>query len=169
MQCRVVVIWDILTLVPCGDIFIKVFSIFFDEIVLFFRRSFIFIHPGDYLWADGFCKTGLDRVVGFYRRQLFEYLTRSCCFLRKNERMSEWAIYSKNEWFACSLIFGERPEQITHGCSFLVSDLSDSLTSLIFRERPERFAHIAHQKRGNERIAHFSNKKRIKNILKIRF
>ena len=28
-------------------------------------------------------------------------------------------------------------------CSFLVSDLSDSLTSLIFGEQPEQFAHIA--------------------------
>ena len=27
-------------------------------------------------------------------------------------------------------------------CSFLVSDLSDSLTSLIFGEQPEQFAHI---------------------------
>ena len=27
---------------------------------------------------------------------------------------------------------------------FLVSDLSDLLTSLIFCEKPERFAHIAH-------------------------
>ena len=34
--------------------------------------------------------------------------------------------------FAHSLIFGEQPEQIAHGCSFLVSDLSDLLTSLIF-------------------------------------
>ena len=39
--------------------------------------------------------------------------------------------------------------------SFLVSDLSDLLTSLIFGERPERFAHIPHQKRGNERIVNF--------------
>ena len=36
-----------------------------------------------------------------------------------------------------SLIFGEGPERIAHGCSFLVSDLSDLLTSLIFGERPE--------------------------------
>ena len=39
-------------------------------------------------------------------------------------------------------------EQIAHGHSFLVSDLSDSLTLLIFGERPERFFHIAHQKKG---------------------
>ena len=42
------------------------------------------------------------------------------------------------------LISGERPEQIAHGRSFLVSDLSDLLSSLIFGERPEQFAHIAH-------------------------
>ena len=29
--------------------------------------------------------------------------------------------------------------------SFLVSNLSDSLTSLIFGERPEQFSHIAHK------------------------
>ena len=39
--------------------------------------------------------------------------------------------------------------------SFLVSNLSDLLTLLIFGERPEQFAHITHQKRGNELIAHF--------------
>ena len=39
--------------------------------------------------------------------------------------------------------------------------ISDLLTSLIFGERPEQFAHIAHQKRVNERIAHFLNKKTI--------
>ena len=42
---------------------------------------------------------------------------------------------------------------------FLVSDLSDSLKLLIFDERPERFAHISYEKRGNERIAQFLNKK----------
>ena len=31
--------------------------------------------------------------------------------------------------------------------------------SLIFGERPERFAHIAHQERGNKRIAHLKKKK----------
>ena len=61
-----------------------------------------------------------------------------------NERFAQ-----KNEQFTPSLIFGERPERIAHGRSFLVSNLSDLLTSLIFGERPERFTHIAHQKRGN--------------------
>ena len=61
----------------------------------------------------------------------------------------------KNEWFAhfwwvtwaiCSwsLIFGKRCEWIAHGHSFLVSNLSDLLTSLTFGEGPEWFAHIAH-------------------------
>ena len=47
-----------------------------------------------------------------------------------------------------SLIFGEQPERIAHGRSFLVSDLSDLLTSLIFGEGPEWFAHIVHLKEG---------------------
>ena len=74
-------------------------------------------------------------------------------FLLKNERMSDSLKKTSD-----SLI-----------CSFLVTDLSNSLTiahflwvtwanrswPLIFGERPERFAHITHQKRGNERIANF--------------
>ena len=47
------------------------------------------------------------------------------CFLPKNERMSD-SLKKR----VISLIFGERPEQFAHGRSFLVSDLSDSLTSL---------------------------------------
>ena len=62
---------------------------------------------------------------------------------------------------AISSFFGERTERFTHGGSFLVSDLSDSLTSLFFGERSERFAHIAHQKWGNERIAHFLKQKNL--------
>ena len=34
----------------------------------------------------------------------------------------------------CSFIFGKQPERMAHCCSFLVSDLSDSLTSIIFGE-----------------------------------
>ena len=45
---------------------------------------------------------------------------------------------------AVILYFNERPEQIAHCRSFLVSDLSNSLTSLIFSGWPDRFAHIAH-------------------------
>ena len=69
------------------------------------------------------------------------------------EKINWWAICSKKQairsfahfWWvtwairSLSLIFGERPERIAHGRSFLVSDLSDSLTSLIFGEWPERF------------------------------
>ena len=40
---------------------------------------------------------------------------------------------------------------------FLGSNLSNLLTSLIFGERPEGFTHMSHQKRGNERFAHFFN------------
>ena len=40
-------------------------------------------------------------------------------------------------------------------CSFIMSDLSESLTSLILVEQPEPFPHITDYKRGNERIAHF--------------
>ena len=58
-----------------------------------------------------------------------------------------------------SIIFCERPEQFAHGCSFLVSDMSDLLTLLIFGERSEQFAYIAQRKRGNERITHFFNLK----------
>ena len=81
------------------------------------------------------------------------------------QKLSEWAIGSKKWanhsfapfWWATSairsqsLIFSERPEWIAHGPSFLVSNLSDSLTSLIWFEQNERFTHIAHQKRENER------------------
>ena len=45
-------------------------------------------------------------------------------FLSKNERMSEMSDS------LTSLISSERPEPIAHGRSFLVSDLSDLLTSL---------------------------------------
>ena len=46
-----------------------------------------------------------------------------------------------------------------------MSDLSNSLVLLIFGESPERLAHIAHYKRGNERIACLK-KKRTKNVQK---
>ena len=81
----------------------------------------------------------------------------------------KWAnerFVQKNEWFAHLLIFGERPERIAHGLSFVVCDLSDLLTSIIFGELPELFAHIAHQKWGNERIAHFFKEKTYINLLK---
>ena len=54
----------------------------------------------------------------------------NCSFFAQNWANERFA--QKNEQFTHSLTFGERPEQIAHGHSFLVSDLSDSLTSLIF-------------------------------------
>ena len=87
--------------------------------------------------------------------------------------MSKWAICSKNwaihsfthfRWATWairsrSLVSSEWPEQIAHGRSFLVSDLSDMLTLLLFGERSELLTHTAHQKRGNERFTHFFKKK----------
>ena len=78
---------------------------------------------------------------------LMGFLSETLVFYKK---MSEWAIRSK-KW---SIRTKKMSDSLI--CSFLVSDLSDSLTSLIFGERPERFAH---QKWGNEQIAHFFNKK----------
>ena len=82
------------------------------------------------------------------------FLSESLVFLQK---MSESEICSKKRailslahfwwatWVICSwlLIFGEQPKWITHGCSFLVSDLSNLLTLLNYGEWSERFAHIA--------------------------
>ena len=117
-----------------------------------------------------------DRVLvqqtGRAGNSLIGFMSESLVFYKK---MSKWAICSKKweicsfahfwwvTWMipSCSLIFGERPERIAHGCSFLVSDLSDLLTSLIFGELPRRFAYNAHQNGGNERIAHFLNKKNV--------
>ena len=98
-------------------------------------------------------------VAGLGIRSSVFWANRLIFFLPKNEQiMSEWAIHL-NKRAICSfayfrwptwairswsLIFGEQPERISHGCSFLMSDLRDSLTSLNFGERPERFAHIAH-------------------------
>ena len=69
----------------------------------------------------------------------------ACFFYQKwaNECFAQ-----KNERFIHSLIFSKR---IAHGRSFLVSEMSDLLTSLIWFEQNEQFTHIAHQKRGNER------------------
>ena len=69
--------------------------------------------------------------------------------------MSEWVIYSKNEQFAHFW-------WVTWAiCSWL----------LIFGERPEQFAHITHDKRGNEEIALFyvQYKKRTKNTISVKF
>ena len=68
-----------------------------------------------------------------------------------------------------SLISSERPERITHGCSFLVNKMSNSLTSLIWFEQNEGFTRIAHQKRENEpkwAICSFFQKKIFKPLKK---
>ena len=89
---------------------------------------------------------------------LISFLSESLVFCQK---VSEWAIRSKKwairsflvsdlsdsltisnflwaTWANSlrSLIFGERPERIAQGCSVLVSNLSDSLTSLRGNEWP---------------------------------
>ena len=49
-------------------------------------------------------------------------------------------------------------EQIARFCEKMSNSLkkmSNLLTLLNFGERPKQFTHIAHQKRGNERITHF--------------
>ena len=58
---------------------------------------------------------------------LIGFLSKSLAFLQK---MSEWAICSKNERFAHLLISGDQPERYAHIDHF--------------GERPDRFAHIAH-------------------------
>ena len=54
----------------------------------------------------------------------FKEFERIASFLRAKERMSNLL---KNEQFAHSLFYHERPERIAHSCSFVMRDLSDSL------------------------------------------
>ena len=50
-------------------------------------------------------------------------------FAQKNERIAHSLIFGERpEGFAHSLIYHERPERIAHDRSFVMSDLSDSLT-----------------------------------------
>ena len=60
---------------------------------------------------------------------LIGFLSESHVFAKKwaNKRFDQ-----KHEQFAHSLIFGERPERFAHGCSFLVSNLSESLMTAHF-------------------------------------
>ena len=87
---------------------------------------------------------------------LIWFLSESLVFCQK---MSQWAIHSKKwaihsfahfrwaKWAirSQSLISSERPEQIAHVCSFLVSEMSNSLTLLNWYEQNEWFTHIAHR------------------------
>ena len=90
-------------------------------------------------------------------------------------KMSKWAMRSK-KWAIhsflvsqmsnslTSLISSERPEQITQGRSFLVSKMRNLLTSLIWFDRKERFIHIAHQKKSKKAKMSDSPIKKKKNI-----
>ena len=53
-------------------------------------------------------------------------LIESLVFVSK--RASEQFVQEKKEWFAHSLIYHERPEQIAHSHSFVMSDRNDSLS-----------------------------------------
>ena len=81
-------------------------------------------------WNDGYTKYIFyaDDIISQGGEFAHRFSTRIARFLPKNEKMSD-LLKKMND----SLI-----------CSFLVSDLSDLLTSLIFGERPERFAHITY-------------------------
>ena len=45
-----------------------------------------------------------------------------------SDLLKKWAICSKSEWFTHSLIYGERPEGFSHHRSFLLSNMSETLT-----------------------------------------
>ena len=91
-----------------------------------------------------YCKAGLSSELYFSQGWEFAHLISEqiACFLSKNERRSD-SLKKMSDSLICSflvsemsdsltsLISSERPEQITHGCSFLVSEMSDSFTSLI--------------------------------------
>ena len=76
-----------------------------------------------------------NSLIGFRRKSLV--------FCPK---MSKWAIHSK-KWTIHSF------------AHFWWATWAICSPSLISSERPERFTYIAHQKRGNEQLTHFLNKK----------
>ena len=100
------------------------------------------------VYVDESC--GQGSALLYYKYFNIYVITRAgnlfICFLSESlifcQKVSEWAICSKKwairsfahlwwaTWAICSwsLIFGEQPERITHGLSFLVSNLSKSLT-----------------------------------------
>ena len=131
--------------------------------ILFCNKTCMFLKPPSLwelrMWAQVKCShwkpfsaslAGLGICSSVFRA--------NCSWFAKNERMRDSLKKISNELIR----------------SLLVSDLSDSLmvahfwwaawvnrsNSLIFCEWPERFPHIAHQKRGNERFAHFLNRSR---------
>ena len=87
-----------------------------------------------------FCRAG-NSLSGFLQGWEFAHLISGgiACFLFKNERMSDLLkkmshslfrsfLVSKMSHSLTLLISSERPEQIAHGCSFLVSEMNVSLT-----------------------------------------
>ena len=91
-----------------------------------------------------------QKVTHFQNATLFRALVRAwgmvsglgitllCFWANRSFFAKKWAnewFPQKNKWFAHSLTFGEQPERIAHGRSFLVRDLSDSLTLLIFKNK----------------------------------
>ena len=86
-------------------------------------------HCGDWLSSVMYAAE-IDSTMGRVGNLLIGFLSESLVFCTKNERFAQ-----KNEQFNHSLIFWcdiliyhERPERITHCCSFFMRDLSDSLT-----------------------------------------
>ena len=104
---------------------------------------------------------GIDSGLGI--AHLFS--EQSACFLPKSEQMSN--LLEKVSDLLRSLIFGERLERIPHGSSFLVSDLSETLTVAQFwwaswairSHLSEQIAQIAHPIWANEQTAHVFGKK----------
>ena len=112
------------------------------NISIIFSDDHSFAH---FWWA----KWAISSHCSFYLSKMSDSLT----LLTKKEKMSKSKTFLERS--AHSLISSERPERITHGGSFVLSDLSNSLTvahflwatwairlrSLICLERSERIAH----------------------------
>ena len=127
--------------------------------VLYFYFHYYTIHDPAVVLNSSHLYTRFDHYLYtvLYRRGTGRAGNLLICFLSEllvfSQKVSEWAIRSKKWairsfahfwWVAWAirlrlLIFGEQTEQIAHGCSFLVSDLSDSLTSLRGNEQRSCF------------------------------
>ena len=107
-----------------------------------------------------------NSLIGFLSKSLvFAKKWANERFAQKNERLAHfwWATWAIRSWL---LIFGEQPEQIPHGRSFLVNNLSDLLTvahlswaiwanrsqSLIWFERNEG---MSNERMSDERMSKF--------------
>ena len=87
-------------------------------------------------------------------RSLFEGITDLLIFSQKpsNSLRNQW----EHSQPCNSLIFGERPERITHDHSFLVSNLSNLLTSLIKKEEISKSLAFFRKPTKNVPKKHFS-------------